>query len=183
MTDNIGIVYLAGGCFWGVEHLMRKIPGVVSVLSGYANGTVSHPSYERVCQGDTGARETVEVRYDGDKTNLETILSVYFQIIDPTVRNRQGHDIGSQYQTGIYYVDERTYRLARYLMEQDQQKYAEYYVELKPLQSFYPAEEYHQEYLLKHPNGYCHIPPALMKRAVVWQAPLDEALWNHESLL
>ena len=105
-TENV--IYLAGGCFWGLEHLMQSIPGVMDAQSGYANGTgESDANYQTVCNGDTGFRETVRVEYDPEQVSLDALLLAYFYVIDPTVQNRQGNDWGSQYQTGVYYTNER----------------------------------------------------------------------------
>ena len=104
-TQNV--IYLAGGCFWGIEHLMQAIPGVIDAQSGYANGSCgADADYETVCRGGTGFRETVRVEYDPGKISLDAILLAYFYVIDTTVQNRQGNDVGSQYQTGIYYTNE-----------------------------------------------------------------------------
>ena len=106
---GIGVIYLAGGCFWGLEKLMQSIPGVVRGTSGYANGDPSvRPTYSEVCTGKTGYRETVRVEYKENEISLDAILFTFFAAIDPTVKNRQGNDTGSQYQTGIYYTDERS---------------------------------------------------------------------------
>lgn len=103
-TENV--IYLAGGCFWGLELLMESMDGVISATSGYANGIdESLANYKRILKGDTGFKETVRVEYDPDKISLDAILLAYFYVIDPTIRNRQGNDIGSQYQTGIYYTN------------------------------------------------------------------------------
>jgi len=103
-----GTVYFAGGCFWGVEHMMSLVPGVLSARSGYANGTLENPAYEAVKTGATGHRETVEVTYNPDLVSLEELVALFFSSIDPTVENRQGNDVGSQYQTGIYSRSQRT---------------------------------------------------------------------------
>ena len=104
-TENV--IYLAGGCFWGLEQLMQSIPGVLDAESGYANGTgAQDANYSAVCAGDTGFRETVRVEYDPEEVSLDSLLLAYFYVIDPTVQNRQGNDIGTQYQTGVYYTNE-----------------------------------------------------------------------------
>ncbi|MEG1193930.1 MAG: peptide-methionine (S)-S-oxide reductase MsrA, partial [Clostridia bacterium] len=105
---NEQTIYLAGGCFWGMEKLMQGLNGVMDVVSGYANGHTLNPTYEAVCGGDTGYRETVKVQYDANQISLDAILFAYFAVIDPTVQNRQGNDSGEQYQTGIYYADEES---------------------------------------------------------------------------
>ena len=104
-TENV--IYLAGGCFWGLEQLMQSIPGVIDAESGYANGTGEQDAnYSAVCAGDTGFRETVRVEYDSEEVSLDALLLAYFYVIDPTVQNRQGNDIGTQYQTGVYYTND-----------------------------------------------------------------------------
>ena len=100
-------IVLAGGCFWGVEEFFSRIDGVVDTKVGYANGTVDHPSYEDVCTGTTGHAEACYVKYDENKISLKELLDKFWSVIDPTVLNRQGNDVGSQYRTGIYYIDER----------------------------------------------------------------------------
>ena len=153
------VIYLAGGCFWGMEHLMQAIPGVVDAQSGYANGTGAQDAdYRTVCTGTTGFRETVRVEYDPEQVSLDALLLAYFYVIDPTVENRQGNDIGTQYQTGIYYTDEASRAVVERIAALERGRRARFCVEIGPLVNFYPAEEYHQDYLEKNPGGYCHIP-------------------------
>ncbi len=153
------VIVLAGGCFWGMEKLMRAIPGVTEVVSGYANGSCERDAvYEKVCKGKTGFREAVKVRYDPEKISLDAILFAFYYVIDPTVKKRQGNDIGDQYQTGIYYVDEESRKTVERITALESERYHKFEVEIKSLMNFYPAEEYHQNYLEKHPDGYCHIP-------------------------
>lgn len=153
----IKTIYFAGGCFWGTERLFQIVPGVVETEVGYANGHTEHPTYEEVCTDTTGHRETVKVVYDNDAVSLETLLDVFFLCIDPTVQNRQANDIGSQYQTGIYYEDMEDATIIEEACQKETKKHVVFYVEQKPLEIYYPAEEYHQDYLLKNPTGYCHI--------------------------
>ena len=156
MTQTI---YLAGGCFWGLEALMQAIPGVIDAQSGYANGSgAAQANYPAVCSGKTGFQETVKVVYDPDKVSLDALLLAYFHVIDPTVRNRQGNDIGPQYQTGIYYTDEASRAVVERVAALERGRQQAFYVDIGPLQNFFPAEEYHQNYLEKNPGGYCHIP-------------------------
>ena len=159
------LVYFAGGCFWGTEHMMGMVPGVISAVSGYANGTVKNPDYQQVVTGQTGHRETVEVLYDPSLVTLEELLELYFSSIDPTVRNRQGNDIGTQYQTGVYYTSEEDGVIVNAVAEAEKTKYPVFYVEIAPLTSFWDAEEYHQDYLVKNPGGYCHIGQEEFERA------------------
>lgn len=151
-------IYLAGGCFWGVEEYMSRNNGVIDTQVGYANGTTSNPTYEEVCTGITGHVETTYVKYDENVISLEELLNKFWKIIDPTILNRQGPDIGNQYRTGIYYVDENDLDMINKTLEVQESKYTKPIVtEIKPLESFYEAEEYHQDYLKKNPGGYCHI--------------------------
>ncbi|MDE6234701.1 MAG: peptide-methionine (R)-S-oxide reductase MsrB [Muribaculaceae bacterium] len=157
-------IYLAGGCFWGTEHLFSLIDGVEKTLVGYANSEVPDPSYKMVCTGRTGAAETVEVVYDDTKIGLSELLIIYFRSIDPTSVNRQGNDVGSQYRTGIYYVDTEDLPVIEAVVATVARRYAQpLAVEVEPLHNFYPAELYHQEYLYKNPGGYCHIDPTLFR--------------------
>lgn len=157
-------IYLAGGCFWGTEHLFSLIDGVEKTQVGYANSDVPDPSYKMVCTGRTGAAETVEVVYDDTKIGLSELLIIYFRSIDPTSVNRQGNDVGSQYRTGIYYVDSEDLPVIEAVVATVARRYAQpLAVEVEPLRNFYPAELYHQEYLYKNPGGYCHIDPTLFR--------------------
>jgi len=156
-TQNV--IYLAGGCFWGLEHLMQSIPGVIDAQSGYANGTgAEDANYHAVCNGNTGFRETVRVEYDPEQISLDGLLLAFFYIIDPTVENRQGYDVGSQYQTGVYYTNDKAKETVERIAEIERSRYEKFAVEIGPLLNFYPAEEYHQDYLVNNPGGYCHIP-------------------------
>ena len=151
-------IYLAGGCFWGLEAYMSKITGVIDAVSGYANGHTVNPTYEQVCRENTGHAETVRVDYDERVLDLETLLAYYFRVIDPTTIDRQGGDIGSQYRTGIFFVDKEEELLIRDFVALKQKDYVlPIQVIVEPLKSFYEAEEYHQNYLEKNPRGYCHI--------------------------
>ena len=166
MNNNVKEIYLAGGCFWGTEHYLKMINGVVFTEVGYANSLVENPSYEMVCKGNTMAAETVYIKYDTSLISLETLLNVYFVSIDPTSVNKQGHDVGVQYRTGIYYTDENDVATINKVLLEQQQKYSdEIVVEVMPLENFYPAEDYHQDYLTKNPNGYCHLPLELFEFA------------------
>lgn len=153
-------IYFAGGCFWGMERLYRALPGVESVTAGYANGdSPAHANYETVCTGVTGFRETVRVDYDPGKISLEQLLFAFFAVIDVETPNRQGPDFGSQYQSGIYWTDQADESVIRRTAAVESAAVPLFAVELHPLACFYPAEEYHQRYLEKHPDGYCHVAP------------------------
>ncbi len=161
-------IYLAGGCFWGVEGYFKRIEGVKDTTCGYANGKTANPSYEDVCRHNTGHAETVRALFDTDVINLEDLLIYYFRIIDPVSVNKQGNDVGTQYRTGIYYTDESLLPVIKAAVEREQRKYNEKIaVEVLPLENFYSAEEYHQNYLDKNPNGYCHINLNLANEPIV----------------
>ena len=165
MEQKKNIIYLAGGCFWGMEKLMQSIPGVLDAVSGYANGTGEQDAdYKTVCTGKTGFRETVAVTYDPGRVSLDQLLFAYFEVVDPTAVNRQGHDTGTQYQAGIYYADEASKRTVERIAAIERNRTPHFAVEIGPLVNFFPAEEYHQNYLDKNPNGYCHIPFAEIAR-------------------
>ena len=157
-------IYLAGGCFWGVQKYFDQYEGILETEVGYANGRTENPSYEEVCNG-SGQAETLKIIYDPEAIILEKILGYYFLIIDPTLVNRQGNDFGIQYRTGIYYVDDEDLPEIERSLEPIREKYVEpIVVEVKKLESFYSAEEYHQKYLDKNPGGYCHIPREMLMR-------------------
>lgn len=172
--DQTRTIYLAGGCFWGVEELFRQIPGVLATQVGYANGTLDKGvTYERVCRGDTGFRETVRVEFDPSALSPDQLLWAYFQIIDPTLENRQGNDIGTQYQTGIYWPaeDAELADAVRRSVAAERQRVegqgAPFRVEACELERFVPGEEYHQHYLVKNPHGYCHVSPLKMREVLL----------------
>lgn len=151
-------IVLAGGCFWGVEEFISRIEGVIATKVGYANGTKADPTYKEVCTGVTGHAEAVYVKYDEAVLPLEKLLQEYWSVIDPTVVNRQGEDLGHQYRTGIYYIDKGDIAIINSSKDEEQKKYDKKIVtEIEPLKCFYDAEEYHQKYLKKNPGGYCHI--------------------------
>ena len=159
--ESGNIIYLAGGCFWGLEKLMQSIPGVTDAVSGYANGTgEADANYKAVCAGGTGFRETVKVTYDPGLVSLDALLLAYFYVVDPTVENRQGNDVGSQYQTGVYYTDDASKETVERIAALERGRREKFAVEIGPLVNFFPAEEYHQDYLDRNPGGYCHIPRA-----------------------
>lgn len=164
--DSLKEIYLAGGCFWGTQHFLSLLPGIKETVVGYANSNVPAPSYKLVCTGTTDAAETVKVVYDPTITPLPEILRLYFMTIDPTSVNRQGGDSGTQYRTGIYWTDPDDAPVVNAALKGLASTLsAPLAVEALPLRSFYPAEEYHQDYLVKNPGGYCHISPALFDMA------------------
>ena len=151
-------IYLAGGCFWGVEEYFSLVPGVADAVSGYANGSTESPTYEQVCTGATGHAETVRVTYDPAIVSLKTLVEQLFAIIDPLSVDRQGNDVGSQYRTGVYYADPADEPAIRAVFDAEQaRRDGPIATELGPLECFYEAEEYHQDYLRKNPGGYCHV--------------------------
>lgn len=158
-SEGIAVIYLAGGCFWGMEKLAGALPGVLDAVSGYANGTAeATPSYELVCRGGTEFKETVRVVYDPAIIHLEQVLQAYFLVIDPAVYNRQGNDSGTQYQTGVYFSDTESEAIVECVFTAEMKKHEVFAVEHGPFVNFYDAEEYHQDYLEKNTGGYCHIP-------------------------
>jgi len=151
-------IYLAGGCFWGVEKYFSLISGVVKTEVGYANGNTAFPSYEDVRYKNSGHAETALVEYDNECVTLSALLEMFFDIIDPTSLNRQGADEGIQYRTGIYYCGEADRETAEASVDALRKRITgTVVVEVKPLDNYYPAEEEHQKYLEKNPTGYCHI--------------------------
>ena len=156
-------IYLAGGCFWGTQHFFDQFSAVLTTETGYANGRTDAPSYEDVRYRNTGHAETVKITYDEARMPTGQLLRYYFMTIDPLSLNRQGGDVGTQYRTGIYYDDESLLPDIRAAVAEEEAKVGEpLAVEVLPLRQFFRAEEYHQDYLVKNPGGYCHIPPRLM---------------------
>ncbi|MCQ2178391.1 MAG: peptide-methionine (S)-S-oxide reductase MsrA [Bacteroidales bacterium] len=166
-------IYLAGGCFWGAEHFLKRIYGVLDTTTGFANGNTENPTYEEVYTDSTGFAETVRVDYDPDLLSLAFLLEMYFKAIDPLSVNRQGEDVGTRYRTGIYYSDPADLATVRYIMDGEAVRLgADPVVEVLPLKNFFPASEYHQDYLDKHPNGYCHLPSALFSLSKGVRCPM-----------
>ncbi len=152
-------ICLAGGCFWGAEHYFRNIEGIVSTEVGFANGNTQSPIYEQVYTDTTGYAEAVHVTYDPSKLPLEELIRDFFCAIDPLSLNKQGEDEGTRYRTGVYYSDPEELETIRKVFGEEQEKYSEpLAVELQPLRNFFPADERHQDYLVKNPDGYCHLP-------------------------
>ncbi len=159
-------IYLAGGCFWGVEKYISEIFGVIETEVGYANGNIPSPTYEEVCNHNTGYVETVHVIFDQNVLTLKYLLELFYDIIDPTSLNKQGNDRGSQYRTGVYYVDDNDRETIINSIELLKQKYSKpIVIEVEELKTFYKAEEYHQKYLDKNPGGYCHINASKFNKA------------------
>jgi len=162
-----------GGCFWCIEAAMKELDGVVEATSGYAGGHVEDPGYKEVCRGTTGHAEVVQVEYDPDRIGFEDLLKVFFTIHDPTQLNRQGPDVGSQYRSAIFTHDDRQAELARSFVEELEREGAtgsyendEIVTEIEPLDRFWVAEEYHQDYYEKNPGDrYCqfHAEPKIEK--------------------
>jgi peptide methionine sulfoxide reductase msrA/msrB len=174
-------IYLAGGCFWGMQKYLDALFGVLETETGYANGNLEAsggkaPVYAQVKRGDTDFVETVRVSYDENSLPLTFLLDVFYDAIDVTSKNRQGHDIGTQYRTGIYYADEADRPVIEESLSRlavriaGERPGAVVQVERLALDSFFPAEEYHQKYLDKNPGGYCHIGPEAIARAAARRA-------------
>lgn len=159
-------IYLAAGCFWGAEKYLKLIEGVTFTEVGFANGNTENPTYKEVYTDQTGYAETVHLRYNPAVVSLRFLLEMYFKAIDPTSLNKQGEDEGTRYRTGIYYADIADRSVIDDVMAGEAKKYGlPLQVEVEPLRNFYPAEEYHQDYLDKNPSGYCHLPVALFELA------------------
>ena len=160
---SVKTIYLAGGCFWGVQRYFDQFEGVVSTEVGYANGPDRAPTYREVC-GGTGHAETVSIESDEERISLTELLNFYFMVIDPLSFGRQGGDIGIQYRTGIYWTEESQLPEIEAVYAAEEKKAGvKLAVELKPIENFFSAEEYHQKYLEKNPDGYCHIPRAMFE--------------------
>ncbi|HEY8272568.1 MAG TPA: peptide-methionine (S)-S-oxide reductase MsrA [Pseudobdellovibrionaceae bacterium] len=157
---QIEVATLAGGCFWGMEDLLRKLPGVLESEVGYTGGTVPNATYELVKTGKTGHAEAIQLRFDPQILSYENLLLFFFKIHDPTTEGQQGNDIGSQYRSAIFYHSENQREIAQEILDRVNKSKAWKFplvTEIKPLEKFYRAEDYHQDYLEKHPAGYtCH---------------------------
>lgn len=163
----IKTIYLAGGCFWGVQHYFDQFDGILKTTVGYANGNTENPEYKDVKVELTGHAETLKIQYDSTLISLSKILDLYFDIIDPVSINQQGEDIGISYRTGIYYVEKTDLDIIQTKYNEIQKKYdSKLAVELEPLKNFFNAEEYHQKYLDKNPGAYCHIPASKFKKGL-----------------
>jgi methionine-S-sulfoxide reductase len=154
----MGKIWIAGGCFWGVEVYFNNLIGVDETIVGYAQGNVENPTYELVKKGHTGHTETVEIVYDATVITLKELLLHTFRFIDPTSLNKQGEDIGTQYRAGFYYENDDDLQTITEFISVMQSNYeAPIVVEVEPIKCFYEAEDYHQKYLDKNPDGYCHV--------------------------
>ena len=166
MTMNTKDIYLAGGCFWGTEHYFKQVEGVVETEVGFANGHTENPTYEEVYTDETGYAETVHVKYNPEVVSLRFLLQLYFKAIDPVSLNKQGHDEGTRYRTGIYYTESADLPVVNEVFDEVQRHYDQpLAVERQPLERFFAADEYHQDYLEKNPTGYCHLPLSLFQFA------------------
>jgi methionine-S-sulfoxide reductase len=154
------VAVLAGGCFWGMEDLLRKLPGVLETEVGYAGGDLAHPTYEQVCTGRTGHAESVRVVFDSERIAYADLLHFFFRMHDPTSLNRQSHDVGTQYRSAIFVENEEQRLIAEHVkaeVESSGKWQRKIVTEIAPATTFYAAEDYHQDYLEKHPDGYsCH---------------------------
>ena len=167
-------IYLAGGCFWGAEHFFKQIEGVAFTEVGFANGNTPDPTYKEVYTDTTGYAETVHIRFDNEKVGLKFLLRMFFKAIDPTSLNKQGEDEGTRYRTGIYYVDPADLPAIRSVFDEVQRTLsAPVVVEVELLRNFFRAEDYHQDYLDKNPDGYCHLPLDLFRFAREAKPTLD----------
>lgn len=156
--ENNKEIYLAGGCFWGIEKYFSLVNGVISTEVGYANGKTNNPTYEDVSYNNSGHAETIKIIYNNKEVSLKFLLELFYEIIDPTSLNKQGNDVGIQYRTGIYYTNKDDLSIIVDSMNALKSKYEkEIMIEVLPLKNYYKAEEYHQKYLDKNPLGYCHI--------------------------
>lgn len=159
-------IYLAAGCFWGAEHYLKLIRGIEHTCVGFANGNTENPTYKEVYTDTTGYAEAVKVDYDPEVISLRLLIELYFKSIDPTSLNQQGEDKGTRYRTGIYYTNPSDLDTITSVVQAVAQEYDQpLQVEVEPLRNFYPAEDYHQDYLDKNPDGYCHLPTALFEYA------------------
>ena len=167
---NMKTIYLAGGCFWGVQKFFDQFSAVVATETGYANGSSENPSYEDVRYRHSGHAEAVKIDYDDNVLSTKDLLKYFFLIIDPLSVNKQGEDAGENYRTGIYYTDPALRKDIEAAFNAEQSRHKEKLaVEVLELRNFYSAEEYHQKYLDKNPTGYCHIPYDLLHLINVFQ--------------
>ena len=168
-------IYFAGGCFWGTQHYISQFEGILATEVGYANGLVDNPTYQQVYTDQTGHVECVKVDYDPDIISLATLCRLFFKSIDPLLKNRQGEDVGTRYRTGIYWTNESDKLIVDEVYAEIQKKYTrQLEVERTSLECFYIGEEYHQDYLVKNPDGYCHLSSSLLKSAKAYACIIRE---------
>lgn len=148
-------IYIAGGCFWGVEQYYRQLKGVISTRVGYANGDKENPTYEEVKHHLASHAETLKLEYDENIISLEKILEHFLRFVDPYSLDKQGEDVGHQYRSGVYFVDVKDEKIIKDYFSRKLS--SNYKIEILPLVNFFDAEEYHQQYLIKNPHGYCHV--------------------------
>lgn len=161
---NEKTIVFAGGCFWGCEAYFQQLQGVLTTEVGYGQGHTENPTYQAVCTDTTGYAEVVKLTYDADQIGLPTLIAHLFRFIDPTSLNRQGHDVGSQYRTGIYYTDPDDEAVIRAVLKEEQKNYRQpLVVECAAVTTYTSAETYHQHYLDKNPGGYCHVDLKLIR--------------------
>ncbi len=153
------IIYLGGGCFWCLEAVFQRIQGVTSVVSGYIGGTIENPTYEQICQGDTGHAEVIKIDFDTDTISLDKILEIFWSVHNPTTLNRQGNDMGTQYRSGIYYIDQLQLPIIQQNIQKEQLNWSDPIVtEVELAKTFYEAEKYHQDYYNQHSwQPYCQL--------------------------
>lgn len=169
------VIYFAGGCFWGTQYYMSQLPGIIETEVGYANGDIDNPTYQQVYTDKTGHVECVKVSYDEAVISLKTLCQLFFKSIDPLLVNRQGDDCGTRYRTGIYWDRESEKDIVNEVFLEIQSKYERpLAVEILPLKCFYSGEEYHQQYLAKNPDGYCHLSPSLLKTTRMYSQVISE---------
>ena len=156
------VIYIAGGCFWGVERYYQQLLGVISTEVGYANGDKANPTYEEVKHHLASHAETLKLTYDDSIISLEKILEHFLRFVDPYSIDKQGEDEGHQYRSGVYYIDENDYPIIKNYFDKNLNE--NYQIEILKLDNFYRAEEYHQDYLIKNPSGYCHVNLGLIKK-------------------
>lgn len=172
--SSIHTVYFAAGCFWGAEAYFSRVAGVVATQVGYAQSTVENPSYELVCTGTTDAAETVKIDFDPSIVSVRTLALLFMDVIDPYAVNQQGHDIGTQYRSAMFARDDDQLTVFEKVCEEFAAREGrESAVICEKLVNFYPAEEYHQDYLVKNPLGYCHISSAQIAYVPVRQKEIE----------
>jgi peptide-methionine (S)-S-oxide reductase len=161
MSKALEVAVLGGGCFWCTEAIFKMLRGITAVVPGYAGGTVKNPTYEEVCSGSTGHAEAVRVEFDPDEIRFEDLLTVFFGSHDPTIRNRQGNDVGTQYRSVIFFTDEiQKIKAEKFIadLNASNKDGKPIVTELEPLSEFYEAEDYHRDYFTRNPgNPYCEV--------------------------